>query len=384
MDNLISNNVKSIQISGIRRFYNKLSEYPDAISLTLGQPDFNVPDAIKSAMIKAINENKTAYTSNSGIAELRKEIVKLLEKYHISYSPSEICITVGGSEAILDVFTVLLNRGDSILIPTPAYPAYESCAGLVGGRVINYELNEDFSINLASLKDAIRKYKPKLLLLSFPSNPTGAVLSMEQRDALHDIIKENDIYVISDEIYSSIVFEDDYFSVAQYSDIIDKIILISGFSKMFSMTGLRIGYVCAQEDIMMEIMKVHQYNVSCAPSISQYGALAGLKHSAHDVELMKCEFKKRRDFCIDRLNSMGIQVSKPKGAFYIFPSIMKFGVDSNTFCERLLSEAKVAVVPGSAFGNGGEGFVRISYSYSMNELNEGFNRIENWKINNFK
>lgn len=384
MDNLISNNVKSIQISGIRKFYNKLSEYPDAISLTLGQPDFNVPDAIKSAMIKAINENKTAYTSNSGIAELREEIVKLLEKYYISYSPSEICITVGGSEAILDVFTALLNRGDSILIPTPAYPAYESCAGLVGGRVVNYELNEDFSINLTSLKVAIRKYKPKLLLLSFPSNPTGAVLSMEQRDALHDIIKENDIYVISDEIYSSIVFEDDYYSVAQYSDIIDKIILISGFSKMFSMTGLRIGYVCAQEDIMKEIIKVHQYNVSCAPSISQHGALAGLKHSIKDVELMKCEFKKRRDFCIDRLNFMGIQVSKPKGAFYIFPSIMKFGVDSNTFCERLLSEANVAVVPGSAFGNGGEGFVRISYSYSMNELSEGFDRIENWIINNFE
>jgi aminotransferase len=384
MDNLISNNVKSIQISGIRKFYNKLSEYPDAISLTLGQPDFNVPDAIKCAMIKAINENKTAYTSNSGIVELREEIVRLLEKYHISYSPSEICITVGGSEAILDVFTALINRGDSILIPTPAYPAYESCAGLVGGRAINYELNEDFSINLVSLKAAIRKYKPKLLLLSFPSNPTGAVLSMEQRDALHDIIKENDIYVISDEIYSSIVFEDDYYSVAQYSDIIDKIILISGFSKMFSMTGLRIGYVCAQEDIMKEIMKVHQYNVSCAPSISQHGALAGLKHSIQDVELMKCEFKKRRDFCIDRLNSMGIQVSKPKGAFYIFPSIMKYGVDSNTFCERLLSEAKVAVVPGSAFGNGGEGFVRISYSYSMNELSEGFNRLENWIINNFE
>lgn len=383
MDNLISDNVKSIQISGIRKFYNKLSEYPDAISLTLGQPDFNVPDSIKAAMIKAINENKTAYTSNAGIKELREEIVKLLEGYNINFDPSEVCITVGGSEAILDVLTVLLNSEDSILIPTPAYPAYESCARIAGGRVVNYELNEDFSINLKSLNTAIHKYNPKLLLLSYPSNPTGAVLNKEQRDALHDIIKENDIYVISDEIYSSIVFEDNYYSVAQYSDIIDKIILIGGFSKMFSMTGLRIGYVCAKDEIMKEIMKVHQYNVSCAPSISQYGALNGLKYCIEDVEIMRDEFKKRRDYCIDRLNSMGIQVSKPQGAFYIFPSILKFGMDSNTFCERLLSEAKIAVVPGSAFGKGGEGFMRISYSYSINELNEGFNRIENWIINNF-
>jgi aminotransferase len=378
VDNLLSNNVKRIEISGIRKFYNKVADFPEAISLTLGQPDFNVPDKVKCAMIKAINENKTVYTSNAGIPELRKEICSYLKSFNISYNPDEICITVGGSEGLVDVFTTLLNNGDEVLIPMTAYPAYESCVKLLGGKITNYSLNESFGIDFENLAKLIKSNKPKAMVLSYPSNPTGAVLSGEDRDRLYEIIKHNDIIVITDEIYSSICFDKNYYSIAQYEDIKDKIIMINGFSKMFSMTGLRIGFVCAPQKFMTEIMKVHQYNVSCAPSISQYGALAGLKYCMDDIERMRMEFENRRDYIYNRMKSMGLYSFKPMGAFYMFPSITGFNMKSEEFCDRMLKEAGVAVVPGSAFGKGGEGYMRISYAYSKEKLIEGLDRIENW------
>lgn len=378
MSNLISKKVQSIEISGIRKFFNKLSKYPDAISLTLGQPDFNVPEKIKESMINAINENKTTYTSNAGVAELRKEISKYLESQNISYDKDEICITVGGSEGLMDVFTALLDPADKILIPTPAYPAYESCVKLLGGQIINYNLKEDFSINFDELEELISKEKPKVMVVSYPSNPTGAILSNEDNDRLHKIIKNNQIVVISDEMYSSLCFEDNYYSIAQFDDIKDKIIIVGGFSKMFSMTGLRIGYVCAVEMFMEAIMKVHQYNVSCAPSIVQWGAYEGLRNCMEDVGYMKAEFIKRRDYLYNRLVKMGFESNMPMGAFYMFPSIKKFNMKSEEFCERLLKEAGVAAVPGYAFGAGGEGYMRISYAYSMEQLEEAADRIENW------
>lgn len=381
INSIISRNVQSIEISGIRKFFNKVVKYPNAISLTLGQPDFNVPEKIKEAMINAINENKTTYTSNAGIIELRKEISSYLKTQHINYNENEICITVGGSEGLMDVFAALLDPSDKVLVPTPAYPAYESCVKLLGGDIVNYNLKEDFSIDFEELEKLILQEKPKVMVLSYPSNPTGAILSKEDNDKLHKIISENEIIVVSDEMYSALYFEKEYYSIAQFDDIKDKVIVVGGFSKMFSMTGLRIGYVCAIEEFMNSIMKVHQYNVSCAPSIVQYGAYEGLKNCMEDVEYMKKEFIKRRDYLYDRLTKMGFESNIPKGAFYMFPSIKKFNLKSEDFCERLLKEAGVAAVPGSAFGVGGEGYIRISYAYSMEQLKEASDRMENFVKN---
>jgi aminotransferase len=373
----ISSNVNSIEISGIRKFYNKVVKVEGAISLTLGQPDFPVPEGIKKSMIEAINENKTVYTSNAGILELRQEISNMLKTQDISYDSDEICVTVGGSEGLMDVFSTLINPKDKVLIPTPAYPAYESCVKLLGGEIINYNLNEsDFSIDFSKLQDIIKQQNPKLLVLSYPSNPTGAVLSKEARDKLYEIVKNEDIIVITDEMYSSLCFEDNYYSIAQFKDIKDKVIVVNGFSKMFSMTGLRIGYVCASNKYIDSIIKVHQYNVSCAPSIAQYGVVHGLRHCMKDVEYMKGEFIKRRDYVYERLIKIGFEVQLPKGAFYIFPSIKKFASNSEEFCESILRKAKVAAVPGTAFGKGGEGYMRISYAYSQKQLEEAFDRIE--------
>ncbi|MDS1004641.1 aminotransferase class I/II-fold pyridoxal phosphate-dependent enzyme [Clostridium sporogenes] len=375
---IISRKVQNIEISGIRRFFNKVSNYKDVISLTLGQPDFKVPRRIKEELVKSIEEDKTTYTSNSGLRELRLEIEKYLKTMNINYDAEEICITVGGSEGLMCVFSTLLNEGDKVLIPTPAYPAYESCVKLLGGTVLNYKLKDNFSVDFSYLENIIKEEKPKVMVLSYPSNPTGAILSKEENYKLYKIIKENNIIVISDEIYSSLCFEENYYSIAQYKDIKDKVILVSGFSKMFSMTGLRIGYVCAKNEFINSIIKVHQYNVSCAPSICQWGAYAGLKYCMEDVAYMKEEFIKRRDFVYDRLKYMGIDTYLPKGAFYIFPSIKKYNMTSEEFSQRLLKEAKVAIVPGSAFGEKGEGYIRISYAYSMEQLNEALNRMEAW------
>jgi aminotransferase len=373
----VSDKVKSVEISGIRKFFNKVSQVPEAVSLTLGQPDFSVPKKVKDAIVKAVEEDKTGYTSNAGILELRKEIANYLNRFDIEYDAEEICMTIGGSEGLLSVFMAILNDRDKVMIPTPAYPAYESCVKLVGGEIINYNLNDDFSINIEEIERVIEKESPKVIVVSYPSNPTGAILSEKDRNSLYHVLKDKDIIIITDEIYGALCFEK-YYSIAQAKDLRYKTILISGFSKTFSMTGLRLGYVCAAKEFMDQIIKVHQYNVSCAPSIVQYGALEGLRSCLNEVEKMKAEFMKRRDYIYDRLVNMGIEVVKPKGAFYIFPSIKKYNMGSEEFCDRLLREAKLAIVPGSAFGSGGEGYVRISYSYSMQMLEEGLNRLEAW------
>jgi aminotransferase len=375
MKNVFSKNVENIEISGIRKFFNKVGKFPGAISLTLGEPDFKIPKEIKEAMKEAINEDKTTYTPNAGILQLREEISKFLRSFQIEYSSDEICITVGGSEGLMCSFAAIVNHGDKVMIPSIAYPAYESCAKLLGANVINYNLNEDFTIDMIELKQLIKDEQPKVLVLSYPSNPTGATMSKDERDELYNIIKSEDIMVISDEIYSSIIF-DDYYSICQYNDIRDKIILVSGFSKMFSMTGMRIGYVCAEKNIISNITKVHQYNVSCAPSIAQYGALAGLKESLYHCDIIGREFMERRDYVYDRLQNMGLETILPKGAFYIFPSIKRFNMSSEEFCDRLLESKEVAIVPGSAFGIGGEGYIRISYCYSMEDLEMALNGLE--------
>ena len=374
--------VEKIQISGIRRFAEKVKKVEGAISLTIGQPDFSVPADISEAMINAINTNKTVYTSNAGIDELREEICCYLKTFDIDYNKEEVCITVGGSEGLYSVLFALMNEGDKILIPGPAYPAYENISIMIGAEVVNYSLNEDFNLNIDEIKEKLEKEKIKYLLLSFPSNPTGAILSRKQKDELVQLISEKDIIVITDEMYSAIIF-DDYYSVAQAKEIKEKIIYVSGFSKIFSMTGLRIGYVACSEKYMKEIIKVHQYAVSCAPSIAQYGAIEGLKKSLGDVEIMRKTFERRKDYCMNRLRNLNLEVAEPKGAFYIFPSIKKFNMPSEEFCEKLLNEGKVACVPGTAFGNLGEGYMRISYCYSDEVLKEAFDRLEDFLKLNF-
>ncbi|MEG2289759.1 MAG: aminotransferase class I/II-fold pyridoxal phosphate-dependent enzyme [Clostridium sp.] len=374
---MLSRNVNKIEISGIRKFYNKVAEVQGAISLTLGEPDFKIPVEVKNAMKIAIDEDKTTYTPNAGILPLRQEISKYLKGLGVEFSAEEICITVGGSEGLLSTFTAILNPDDKVLIPSIAYPAYESCVKIAGGCILNYDLNEDLSINLDSVKKLIQEEKPKAIVVSHPSNPTGRAMTKVECDKLFEILKSEDILIISDEIYSSIIFGE-FNSISRYNDLKDRLVLISGFSKMFSMTGIRIGYVCAPKWILGNIIKVHQYNVSCAPSIGQYGVLEGLKSCEYHLDYIKSKLMCRRDYIYDRILNMGLQVTKPEGAFYIFPSIKKFGISSDEFCERLLNEAKVAIVPGSAFGKGGDGYVRISFCYSMEELKSALDLMEQW------
>ncbi len=373
----MNNNLKNVQISGIRRFFNEVVKYPSAISLTLGQPDFAVPEAIKNAMINAINNNYTNYTANAGLYELRYEISKYLSKKNIFYRPEEICLTVGGSEALYSSLSALLNASDRLLIPSAAYPAYESIGKILGANIFEYGLRSDFTLDIDAIKALIDKNSTNYLILSFPSNPTGAILDKKAVEELHRLVLDNNIIVITDEIYSELCYED-YYSIAAYEDIREKIVYIGGFSKMFSMTGLRVGFLCAAKEVFEQILKVHQYNVSCTNSVAQYGALEGLKHSMEEVEKMKEQFIIRRDFVYKELTSMGLSSELPKGAFYIFPSIKDFHMSSESFCHKLLKEANVACVPGSAFGRGGEGHIRISYCYSLEELKKAFDRINGW------
>lgn len=372
----MNNNVKNIEISGIRKFYNKVVKVPDAISLTLGQPDFPTPDIIKNAMIKALDENKTVYTPNAGIFELREEISKYLEAMNINFSLDEICITVGGSEGLYAAFQAILNPKDVILVPNPSYPAYKAIGELIGATVIEYDLDDEFSIDLEDLKNKIKNFNPKAMVLSYPSNPTGAVMEKKLKESLYSLLKDESFYIISDEIYASLCYEEDYYSLCQYEDLLHRCIYVSGFSKMFSMTGLRIGYVCAKSTILKEIMKVHQYNVSSAPSIVQYGVYEGLRNAMEDVKLMRNEFKVRRDYVYNYLIDLGFKCNKPKGAFYIFPDISSFNENSEEFCNYILNQAKVACVPGSAFGSKGENHIRISYCCSMGQLKESLGNIE--------
>lgn len=371
----MNNRVKNIQISGIRKFFNKVSKYENAISLTLGQPDFNVPEKINRAIVKAIEEGKTTYTANAGIKELREGISDYLKSFHVNYTADEVLVTVGGSEGLYATFMALLNEGDKVLIPSIGYPAYESVTNMVGGKVITYDLNEDFSIDFNSLVNGLDQ-GAKVLVLSYPSNPLGAVLSREDKEKLYELIKNRDVVVITDEIYAALCFQKEYYSIAQYEDIKEKIIYVSGFSKMFSMTGLRLGYICAVKKFMDQIIKVHQYAVSCAPSIVQWGVVEGLRSCKEDVEIMKKSFIERKDFVYKRLVELGFEVNNPQGAFYIFPSIKKFNMTSEEFCDKLLEEKKIACVPGTAFGEKGEGYIRISYCYARKQLEEALKGIE--------
>lgn len=373
----MNENLNNVKISGIRRFFNKVKKVDGAISLTLGEPDFKTPKEIKYGMIKAIEEDKTVYTDNFGLLELRKEISTYLNRRGINYSMEEICITVGGSEALYSSISSLINKNDKVLIPNPSYPAYENIVNILAGEVISYNLNNDFSINFNELNELLKKEDIKYMVLSYPCNPTGAVLKKNEYNKLIDLIRRYNLIVVTDEIYEAFCY-DNYYSVAMCNEIKENIIYIGGFSKMFSITGIRIGFIAAAEKYLKEIAKVHQYNVSCTNSIGQYGVLEGLKYGLYNVEKMKEEFINRKTYVENRLTAMGLECFSPSGAFYIFPSIKQFNISSEEFCENLLKEEKVACVPGSAFGSGGEGYVRISYCYSIEELEIALNSLEKY------
>lgn len=379
----MNENLNMIEMSGIRRFFNKVKDVDGAISLTLGQPDFKMPKEIKYGMLKAIEEGKTIYTDNYGLLELRKEISNYLKTKNINFDYDEICVTVGGSEALFSSLVATINKDDKVLIPTPAYPAYENIVKILGGEVVNYKLTDDFSIDFETLEKKIKEENIKYMILSYPSNPTGAILSKYEYTRLVKLIKENELTIITDELYESLCY-DEYYSVAMSEDVIENIIYIGGFSKMFSITGIRVGFIATKKDKLNEIGKVHQYNVSCTNSIGQYGVLEGLKHGLYNVDYMKEEFIIRKTYVEDRLRKMNMEFISPKGAFYIFPSIKKYNLKSELFCEKLLYEEKIACVPGAAFGEGGEGFIRISYCYPHHELEEALNRIETFINKNSK
>lgn len=378
MEHLINSEVSEIQISGIRKFYNLLGNYKDVVSLTLGQPDFNTPEHIKAAAKAAIDNNRTVYTPNSGLIELRNAASDYFKnKYSLCYNPEkEIIVTNGASEGIDTALRTILDRGSEVILPGPVYPGYEPIIRLCGAKPVYVDIrNTGFKLNASLLEEKITD-KTRCVILPYPSNPTGCVLDDEDLYQISKLLENKNIFVLSDEIYSELKFNDRHLSIANYKGMRERTIVINGLSKSHSMTGWRIGFTLAPEYITKNMLKVHQYNSTCASSISQYAALEALRGGADDAEPMKKEYIKRRDYVYTRLKSMGLEVIRPEGAFYIFPSIKQFKMKSFDFAFKLLDEAGVAVVPGDAFSTYGEGYVRLSYASSMNVLKEGLDRLE--------
>lgn len=379
MKHRISEVVSGLKPSGIRKFFDIVSEMKDAISLGVGEPDFDTPWHIRDEGIYALEKGKTFYTSNSGLMELRKEISVYTErKLGVHYDPAkEALITVGGSEAIDLCCRVVLNPGDEVIIPQPSYVSYEPCALLAGGRVKIIDLKEEneFRLQPEELEAAITP-RSRLLILPYPNNPTGAIMERSDLEKLVSIIEGHDLYVLSDEIYSELSFKGDHVSIASFPGMKERTILVNGFSKAYAMTGWRLGYALGASEIISQMTKLHQYCIMCAPTTSQYAAIEALKHGDQDVEEMRDAYNERRRFLLHEFKEMGLPCFEPYGAFYIFPSIKEFGMSSEDFCTDLLMKKKVAVVPGTAFGESGEGFVRISYAYSIESLKAAISRIK--------
>lgn len=378
MEHLINSEVKNIQISGIRQFFNKVAQVPDAIQLTIGQPDFPTPDHIKEAGKKAIDENRTSYTKNAGLDKLCWAATEFLKtKYQLVYDPkTEVITTIGASQAIDISLRTILEKGVEVILPGPVYPAYEPIIKICGAIPIYIDTREtNFKLTAAQITASITD-KTRCVILPYPSNPTGTILTEAELAAIAQVLKDKDIFIVTDEIYSELVYGQGHRSIASFPGMKEKTIVINGLSKSHSMTGWRIGFVFAPENISKHILKVHQYNVSCASSISQHAAYLALTEGINDAELMRVEYQQRRDYVYERLVLMGMDVVKPEGAFYLFPSIEKFGMSANKFATRLLQEGKVACVPGTAFSSYGEGYLRLSYAYSREILEEGCNRLE--------
>jgi aminotransferase len=383
MENLINARVRGIEISGIRKFYNLAAKYKDVISLTLGQPDFPTPEHVKEAGIRAIGANRTVYTPNAGLLELREGISAYMNgKYGLAYNPEdEIIVTNGASEALDIALRTLLEANTEVILPGPVYPGYEPLIRLMGAIPVYLDTtNSNFKIDVKKLAESITE-KTRCIILPYPSNPTGCIMEKEALYQISQLLKDKNIFILSDEIYSELLYNGEHYSIAAFSNMREKTIVINGLSKSHSMTGWRIGFTLAPAYITKQMLKVHQYNATCASSISQYGALEAVTRGYDDAGDMIAEYKLRGCYVYDRLISMGLEVKKPEGAFYIFPSIKKFGLKSFDFATKLLDIHKVAVVPGDAFSEYGEGYIRISYACSMDTLRTGLDRLETF-INN--
>lgn len=378
MRNPLSKKIVRIEPSGIRKFFDVVSEMPDAISLGVGEPDFDTPWRIREEGIYSLERGRTFYTSNTGLKELKIEISKYIErKINVSYdSGKEIIVTVGGSEAIDLAFRAMLDPGDEVLIPQPSYVSYLPCAVLADGVPVAIPLQQknEFKLTREELEAAITP-KTKILVLPFPNNPTGAVMTKEELEPIAEAVKEHDLYVLSDEIYAELTYKEAHASIASFPGMKERTLVINGFSKSFAMTGWRLGYVCAPEEIAEQMLKIHQYAILCAPTNSQYAAIEGLRHCENEVQEMRTAYNQRRRYLMHEFKRMRLDCFEPFGAFYVFPNIQEFGMTSEEFATKLLEEEKVAVVPGSAFGESGEGYIRVSYAYSLEDLKEAIGRL---------
>lgn len=375
----LNKTITTIQPSGIRKFFDVVHEMKDAISLGVGEPDFDTPWHIRDEGIYSLEKGKTHYTSNAGLKELKTEIDRYLNRhYGISYDVDhEIMVTIGGSEAIDAAMRAMLDPGDEVLIPQPSYVSYVPCAVLAGGVpvVIELKAENEFRLTAEELEAAITP-KTKLLVLPFPNNPTGAIMEKSDLEKIAEVIKKHDIFVLSDEIYSELTYLEKHVTIASLPGMWERTIVINGFSKSHAMTGWRLGYACGPRVIIEQMLKIHQFAIMCAPTTSQYAAVEALKNGDKDVAEMRGAYDQRRRYLVKALRDMGFDCYEPQGAFYVFPSIKKFGMTSDEFALKLLEEEKVAVVPGTAFGDCGEGYLRISYAYSLNDLKRALERME--------
>ena len=379
MRNPLSDRIAEIQPSGIRKFFDIVSEMKDAISLGVGEPDFDTPWHIREEGIYSLEKGRTFYTSNAGLKELKQEICSYLSRrFAVTYDPDhEVIVTVGGSEAIDIALRAMLDPGDEVLIPQPSYVSYVPCTILANGVpvIIDLEAKDQFKLTSEKLLEKITP-KTKVLVLPFPNNPTGAVMKAEELEEIAKIVIEKDLFVISDEIYAELTYGSDHTTIASFPGMKDRTVLINGFSKSYAMTGWRLGYAAAPRVILEQMLKIHQFAIMCAPTTSQYAAVAALRDGDKDVQVMRESYDQRRRYLIHAFKEMGMECFEPHGAFYTFPSVKRFGMTSDEFATRLLREEKVAVVPGTAFGDCGEGFLRISYAYSLKNLKEALSRMD--------
>ncbi len=375
----LSATITDIKPSGIRKFFDLLDDMKDVVALTVGQPDFVTPWHIRDAGIRSLEEGRTYYTSNNGLLEFRREISAYQKRrFGLEYDPAtEIIVTVGGSEAIDLAMRALVNPGDEVIIPEPCFVCYEPLARLAGAVPVTIELRAEdgFKLTAEQLKNAITD-KTKLLVLPFPNNPTGSCLRKDELESLVKVLEDTNVCVLSDEIYAELTYGEKHISIANIEGMRERTIVVNGFSKAYAMTGWRLGYTLAPAYFTKQMAKVHQFGIMCAPTTSQYAAIEALKHGDSDIEEMKAEYEARRRLIVSELNRIGIETFMPDGAFYVFADIRKFGLASDEFCERLLSEQHCAIVPGSAFGKSGEGFARLSYAYSPAHITKAAKRIE--------
>ena len=379
MRNPLSSTIVNIKPSGIRKFFDIAAEMDDVISLGVGEPDFDTPWHVRDEGIYSLEKGRTSYTSNAGLRELKEELAKFLKRrYDLTYDPvKEMIVTVGGSEGIDICMRAMLDPGDEVLIPQPSYVSYEPCAILANGTPVIIELKaeNEFRLTAEELEAAITP-KTKLLVLPFPNNPTGAIMERKDLEAIAEVIVKHDLYVLSDEIYSELTYTENHVSICNLPGMQERTVLINGFSKSHSMTGWRLGYACGPQAIIKQMLKIHQFAIMCAPTTSQYAAVEAMRNGDEDVQEMKAEYNVRRKYLLKRFAEMGVDCFEALGAFYVFPCIKEFGMTSDDFATAMLKSKKVCVVPGTAFGDCGEGFLRISYAYSMENLKIAMDRFE--------